>query len=261
MLRPDVVLDGGGVDGAVRDVLVGGPESAFARAAKRPVVAVVPVLELHAVDVAAVEPLHLGLRLGLRLVAAEGRHEAVAGEARPVGADIDGNCCTDVVGLFARVIDLHHIAPEVFRRCRPGPVARGEECVGDDVAQETVADARAGWRCARHRQCHRLARHIAALVRLNLVAKLGQLDVCSRSQPGGDGTRVGRLLVGLAVQRQRAACQCERSAVGACVWSVLVQGIVVIVAENRADSSTDRVEAGRVQPLLCRQARRKQQGG
>ena len=99
---------------AVGDVLVD-VEQIVACAAKRPVVLVVPVLELHAVDVAAVEVGHLVFDYTVgEFRTVEGGHEAVAGETCPVARHVNGYGSENglAVVLFLTV-HFSHVAGEI----------------------------------------------------------------------------------------------------------------------------------------------------
>ena len=204
-----------------------------------------PVLELHTIDVAAVEPLHLCPCLDCRLVAAEGGHEAVAREACPVGADVDGDGGENLVGLLRGMVYFGQVSAEVLGRRRPRPAAGGEHRVADDVAQVTVANPRPLRRSRRQGQRGRRPRSIAATVGLRLIAQFGELGCGSRGQRRPDGPHVDRLLVGLAVQGHRAGGEGERAAIGAGIGRVLVEGKGVRLGPLRARGCADGVEPGR----------------
>ena len=161
----DIVFDDAGLYGAVGNVGVV-VEQFGSRTAQRPVVLHLPVVELYAVDVAAVQEAHLrGYHVrGLCLVV--GAHETIARITPPVGGHIDGNGAVDGLLVVARRgIDVDEVARVVGLRSRPCPRGVPVEIVfAGDLKAISVAHLGSRRHVAFHRECHRFARCIERLV-------------------------------------------------------------------------------------------------
>ena len=117
MLQLDVVTDVLGLDPAVADVTIGGHQLPLSIERSGIVMLPLPVLELHAIDMAAIEEGHLlgdAGALGSRVSPIiKVRHEAVAGEASPVTGHIDGDGSDDQLTFGGARIDLYEVALKV----------------------------------------------------------------------------------------------------------------------------------------------------
>ena len=134
----DVGLQGREVGCTAGDVEVGG-QRVFARAAQRPVVLVVPVLELHAVNVVAVQVVDHSVDTALGHLA-ERREESVARKAGPVARNVDADRRQDGFTLAALLVDLDEISGEVLIRGGPGPGGSRGGLLAEVLAQVAVAD-------------------------------------------------------------------------------------------------------------------------
>ena len=174
VLGLDVVLYGRCVDCAVCNVFVSGPKPFTSCPTQWPVVTIVPVLELHTIDVASVQPLHFRSCLVQRLVVPEGGNETITWEARPVGTDVDGDCSTNLIDIalrvFTRAIHFYHITPKIFRRSLPCPSTRRKQSVGNNITEVTISDAGTRRRHGGYRQRHNITGSIAALVGFYVIA-------------------------------------------------------------------------------------------
>ena len=126
MLCLDVVFHAAGVDRSVCYVGIGVQCLAVPGASPGPVMLVVPVLELHAVDMASVEPVHFcGCHTGC-LAASEIGHKAIAGEFLPVGTYVHSCGATNGLSCGAGLVYLYHVAFEILWWSLPGPLGAGE---------------------------------------------------------------------------------------------------------------------------------------
>ena len=129
-------------------------------------VLVVPVLELHAVDVAAAQELHL-LFYHSRLVfrAVERGHKAIAWEAGPVAGDIHSNGTQHHLdAVLAGAIDIHQISGEVGGGCRPRPGGSGGSGFVHHIDTVAIADLGPGGQRAFCGEGDSLAGLVASLV-------------------------------------------------------------------------------------------------
>ena len=140
MLHIYVFLDSGIIDVAVGDILIYLIKLLHG-ASERPVVLVVPIVELHSVYVAAVEEFHLCFDHALsKLVLAEVAHETVAREHAPVAGYIHTDGTEDQIGLFVFLaVDFHHITASIRRRCRPSPFVACRILFMNGLAHAAVA--------------------------------------------------------------------------------------------------------------------------
>ena len=103
-------------------------------------VAPVPVLELHHIDVAAVQEGHVAGYV-LLLAGLEPGGVSVAGEARPGGADVHADGGYDVLGAVALAgIDIDEVSREVCCGRFPFPPLLAEGMLGEHGGMVAIAD-------------------------------------------------------------------------------------------------------------------------
>ena len=90
MLYVDVFFDGFSIYVPIGNIFVYVENLSVVRASKRPVVFVVPILKLHAVDMATLQEVHFVLN-GFIGLFSKIRYKAVSGETFPVARSIYGN--------------------------------------------------------------------------------------------------------------------------------------------------------------------------
>ena len=193
----DVGLQGREAGRTAGDVEVGG-QRVFARAAQRPVVLVVPVLELHAVDVVAVQVVDHTLDAALGHLA-ERREEPVAREAGPVARHVDADRRQDGFTLAALLVDFDEISGEVLVGCGPGPGGSRGGLFAEVLAQVAVADVDGTGRHLAGREGDGLAGGVCRLVgrkgNFGVLAGIGVHESC-----------VSQLLVAGHQQESRENC-------------------------------------------------------
>ena len=135
----DVVLHHRSVVVAVGDVLVA-LEQIVGSAAERPMLLVLPVIELQTVDMAAVEQRQFGgYHVRSTVVSVRG-NEAIARESCPVARHIHADSGVDgllVVGVCG--VNVSHIACVVGLRSCPCPRCRSDVLVRNHVRTVTIA--------------------------------------------------------------------------------------------------------------------------
>ena len=108
---------------------------------ERPVVLVVPVIELYAVDMASSQEIHLRFDDSvLKLGAVEIADETVTRESCPIARNIDSDCSIDELTFFLFNEYVHHISREILRWGSPLPCCCGGILYEDGLVVVAVSD-------------------------------------------------------------------------------------------------------------------------